>query len=179
MLSTDMDQEQAIRRLMDERAQLAGYIRAIVGDPHCAEDVFQEVVLVVVKKGAAGVDDERFPAWVRTVARYESLTALRRQRNHVPFDEGLLDALDARWTTAEMAEPSRPAVEALRVCLEDLSPASRRLVAARYERSRSGEEIAAELNRPVNSVYVAFYRIHKALAACIQGRLGHGDSHAV
>jgi RNA polymerase sigma-70 factor (ECF subfamily) len=173
------DHDQAIKALMAERAPLLGYIRAIVGDPHLAEDVFQEVVLVVVRKGGAAGAEERFPAWVRTVARYEALAALRRRHAHVPFDDALLDALDAQWSACEEAEPTRPAVEALRQCLGRLSPTSRRLVTAKYERACSGDEIAAEIGRPVNSVYVALSRIHKALADCVRNRLARGAADAV
>jgi RNA polymerase sigma-70 factor, ECF subfamily len=165
------DHDQAIKALMAERAPLLGYIRAIVGDPHLAEDVFQEVVLVVVKKG--GVQGH-FAAWVRTIARYEALAALRKRHAYVPFDDALLDAFDAQWAACEEAEPHRPAVDALRACLERLSPTSRRLVAAKYERAQSGEQIAAEIGRPVNTVYVALTRIHKALADCVRGRLARG-----
>lgn len=168
------DHDQAIKALMAERAPLLGYIRAIVGDPHLAEDIFQEVVLVVVKKGADHGDPQRFPAWIRTVARYESLAALRKRHAHVPFNDALLDAFDAQWAACEEAEPHRPAVDALRACLERLSPTSRKLVAAKYERSQSGEQIAAEIGRPVNTVYVALTRIHKALADCVRGRLARG-----
>lgn len=171
-MSTDHDQ--AIKALMAERAPLLGYIRAIVGDPHLAEDIFQDVVLVVVKKGAPADDAARFPAWIRTVARYEALGALRKRHQQVPFDDALLDAFDAQWAACEEAEPHRPAVEALRACLERLSPTSRKLVAAKYERSQSGEQIAAEVGRPVNTVYVALTRIHKALADCVRGRLARG-----
>jgi RNA polymerase sigma-70 factor (ECF subfamily) len=171
------DQDQAIKALMAERAPLLGYIRAIVGDPHLAEDVFQEVVLVVVKKGAVQ-GSGHFQAWVRTIARYESLAALRRRHAFVPFDDALLDAFDAQWAACEEAEPHRPAVDALRACLERLSPTSRRLVAAKYEHARSGEQIAAEIGRPVNTVYVALTRIHKALADCVRGRLARGAADA-
>ena len=166
--------DQAIKALMAERAPLLGYIRAIVGDPHLAEDVFQEVVLVVVRKGAPADDAARFPAWIRTVARFESLAALRKRHQQVPFDDALLDAFDAHWAACEDAESHRPAVDALRACLERLSPTSRRLVAAKYERSQSGDQIAAEIGRPVNTVYVALTRIHKALADCVRARLARG-----
>lgn len=174
-----LDHDQALKALLAQRAPLAGYIRAIVGDPHLAEDVFQEVALVVVRKAPAHADEARFSAWVRTVARFEALAALRKRHAQVPFDDALLDALDAQWAACEEAEPARPAIDALRQCLGRLSPTSRKLVAAKYEQARTGEDIAAELGRPVNSVYVALTRIHKALADCVRSRLAGQAADAV
>ena len=177
-MSIERASDQAIRSLLAQRGLLIGYIRAIVGDQHLAEDVFQEVALVVVKKMPEHHDESHFSAWVRTVARYEALAAMRKRNLQIPFDDALLDAFDAQWATQEQAETQRPAVAALRACLERLPPASRRLVAAKYERSQTGEQIAAELGRPVNTVYVQLTRIHKALAACVRGKLTQGALHA-
>ena len=66
-------QDQAMRSLLAQRGQLIGYIGAIVGDPHLAEDVFQEVALVVMRKSPVHEHEAGFSAWVRTVARYEAL----------------------------------------------------------------------------------------------------------
>jgi RNA polymerase sigma-70 factor, ECF subfamily len=168
--------DQNLKLLLAQRALLIGYIRAIVGDPHLAEDVFQDVALVVVKKAPAGLDESHFSAWVRVVARYESLTALRKRHVQVPFDDALLDAFDGQWAEHAEAESQQSSVEALRACLDHLPPTSRRLVAAKYEREQTGEQIATELRKPLNTVYVTLSRIHKVLADCVRRRLAMGGA---
>jgi RNA polymerase sigma-70 factor, ECF subfamily len=170
------DHDLAIKSLLAQRASLLGYIRAIVGNPHLAEDIFQEVALVVVKKASAITDEAHFSAWVRKAARFEALSALRKQRSDQSFDDGLLDLIDDQWAKSEQAQPTAPALTALRACMEALPSNSRRLVELRYQEQRSGEQMAEALSRPINTVYVTLSRIHKSLAECVRARLSRQEA---
>ncbi len=75
-----LDQDTALRLLLDHRGMLLGYVNSIVRDQHLAEDVFQEVSLLVVRKHRGIPARESFPGWVRRAARLEALSALRRKR---------------------------------------------------------------------------------------------------
>ena len=92
----DPQQERTIALLLSHRAMLLGYITSIVRDPDLAEDVFQNVAVVVLDKAGAVEADKDFPAWVRGVARLEELAA--DERLGVPHG-GLVDMLDKGLTT--------------------------------------------------------------------------------
>ncbi len=174
-----LDHDTALKALLSQRVELVGYIRAIVGDRHLAEDVFQEVALAVVRKHAEIADEVHLGGWARTAARFEALAAMRRARRDQPFDDALIDVIDQRWQASEEAAPPNPALAALRVCCERLPPSSQRLVTWRYHENRSGAEMAELLGRPVNTVYVTLSRIHRALTACVReqlARLGEADA---
>jgi RNA polymerase sigma-70 factor (ECF subfamily) len=166
----DPRQERSVSLLLSHRAMLLGYIAAIVRDPDLAEDVFQNVAIVVLDKASAVTAADGFPAWARRVARLESLTALRkRKRDPELLDQSMLDLLEDQWSAGD-ADPA-PARKALRECVEALSPYARRLIHMRYVQELSGQDVAERLNRSPNTVYVALSRTYRVLADCVERRL--------
>src|SRR5271157_5855723 len=158
----DSRQERAVALLLSQRAMLLGYIVSIVRDPDLAEDVFQNVAIVVLDKAGAVAKDEDFPVWARRVARFESLTALR-QRKRAPelLDQSVLELLEDQWSATD-ATPA-PARKALRECVEKLSPYARQLIRLRYVDELSALDVAERLNRSPNTIYVALSRTYRHL----------------
>ena len=70
-------------------------------------------------------------------------------------------------------------IEALRICLEELTPRSQKIVRLRYGQGMKGAELAEVFQRPLNTIYVAVYRIHRALADCIRKRMALGGTSDV
>jgi RNA polymerase sigma-70 factor (ECF subfamily) len=167
-----LDQDRLLVLLLDHRAMVAGYIAAIVREPNLAEDVFQNVALLVLKKGTRLSSEAEFPTWVRSVARLEALAALRKQRQSPkPLDESVMDMLEAPWSNDDHTTVPL-AAEALRACLRRLSPHAQRLIALRFANNLRGKALAEKLGQPVNTIYVALSRIYRALSGCIRHRLG-------
>jgi RNA polymerase sigma-70 factor (ECF subfamily) len=167
-----------VQSLLEERARLLAYIWAIVRDAHAAEDVFQEVSLLAVRKRSEIVDSAAFPAWLRKSAR---LCALRAMRNtgKAPrlFSNDVLDSLDRTWENLTAAS-ARDMAESLHKCIGRLAPRARQMVALRYQNKMSGDQLAARLKIKTQSVYVAMGRIHKVLRDCMKRALGaKGGSH--
>ncbi len=163
-----LGQDARLKGLLAQREDLLCYIRAIVGDPSLVEDVFQEVALAAIGQSAEIEDQRHLDGWLRTTARNQALAALRRAKRERLLDDGALDALDRRWP--EVEDP--PELEALRACCEKLSPASRRLLALRYEHDHDGAAMSAAIGRPLNTIYVTMSRIHRSLVDCVRQRLG-------
>jgi RNA polymerase sigma-70 factor, ECF subfamily len=172
------DQDELLKRLLGCRGMLLGYVTAIVRSAELAEDVFQNVALVVLKKGDRSHLGDGFPAWARGIARREALAALRKQA-HTPqlLNEALLDLLEDRWQ-ANAGAGHGTVSEALHSCLQKLTPRARSLIELRFQENLSGKEMAARLAQPVNTVYVALSRIYRNLASCIRQRLAaEGSPH--
>lgn len=164
------DQDRLLRLLLAHRAMLIGYIYAIVRDGHLAEDIFQNVSILVLRKGGDVADEAGFAPWARKVARFEALNAARKARRSSALDESILDALEPHWESADASEPSRE-VDALRRCVDKLSPGARQIVDMRYRDNLSGDRLARALAKPLNTIYVALARAHKALGECVRMRL--------
>ncbi len=169
-----LDEDTVLRYLLGNRARILAYVRSIVRDEHLAEDVFQDVSILAVKKRDRIANVDHLAAWMRTTARFESLAALRRENAHaVILSDEALDALDEEWSRWDQQDANAltERLDALRACMETLSPYTRKLVELRYERGLSGERLAAEVSRNVNTVYRALSRAHGALADCVRRRL--------
>jgi RNA polymerase sigma-70 factor (ECF subfamily) len=156
--------------LLRERVKLLAYIRAIVRDNHLAEDVFQEVAVLAVRKRDEIRDRRHFLAWMRLAARHLALKVMRRQHQYLFLDESLLDHLDGQWAEQDPSSAS-DLVDALRTCLESLSPYARNMVKLRYVDGISGLQLAEVVDRSPNTVYVTLSRIHRSLGDCIRQRL--------
>ena len=171
-----LDQGAALRLLLTNRAMLIGYINAITGDPTLTEDVFQEVSLVVLAKHAVVADVEGFRPWVRTIARFQSLKAVNRRSNSPLILVGeAIERLDRAWEDLDVGAAKREPLAALTRCLAGLTPRARQLVTMRYHQNLSGERIAEQLQRPLNTIYVAMSRIHRTLGACIRQELSRRE----
>src|ERR1043166_2575577 len=93
-----MDANRIVRVLIRDRARLLGYIWAIVRDPHLAADVYQDVPVLAIERGAEVKDDERLLLGSRKTARFKALEVLReRSRRIVALDDDVLDLLTAEW----------------------------------------------------------------------------------
>ncbi|MBI3856655.1 MAG: sigma-70 family RNA polymerase sigma factor [Planctomycetes bacterium] len=161
--------------LLGHRAMLLGYLSSFVRDAHLAEDLFQDISLVILKKGGDLADPSGFPVWSRRIARLEALNALRRRgKAPRPLDDAVLDVLDRQWSATD--EAASPAADALRDCLQRMPPRSRQLVDLRYRDGISGKELADKVSQPLNTVYVTLARIHRALSECVKGRLAAGKA---
>lgn len=165
-----LDQDTVIQILMSERMRLFAYIWSIVRDEHMAEDVFQEVSILVLHKREELRDAAALPTWLRKAARLAAIAGLRRQdRRPVLMDDDVLDRLEPFW--AEPSGGSSARAEALRECVEALTPRARQLLRMRYVEGLSGRDVARRTGRKLESVYMALSRLHNRLASCVRQRL--------
>jgi RNA polymerase sigma-70 factor, ECF subfamily len=171
-----VDRDTAVRLLISRRSRLLGYIYSIVRDWGEADDVFQEVSLLVLKKCRAIRDVEHFGGWVRSVARLEAISVLRKRgRGPELLGDAVLDLLDFAWDEDE-AKLLSGQLESLRSCMEKLTERARRILHFRYVEGIKGEALAEILQQPPNTIYVALSRIHQQLANCIEQRIADEDA---
>ena len=166
-----VDPERLLRLLLSHRAMLLGYIIARVRQIDLAEDIFQDVAVVILSKGARLNEEAGFAPWARKIARLEALARLRKRRKSPrSLDQAVLEQLEDHWRSQEGGTLA-PTLEAVRACTQKLSPGARQLIELRFVHNVRGKDLAAKLGKPANTVYVAFSRIYRALSACIRKRL--------
>ena len=166
-----IDEGTLAQLLVREHDKLASYAWSLVRDDHLVDDILQELALVAIRKRQEIVDEQHFLAWMRVTCRRTALDTLkRRNRRPHPLGEAVLDLLDAHWAEHDQT-PSADLAEALRLCLEQLTPYARRLVQMRYGEGLKTSRIAGALGRNVATIYVAITRVHQTLGDCIRGRM--------
>lgn len=165
-----MADEPLIKQLLRHQSLFMGYLVAMTRDLAAAEEVFQNVAVVVLERGPKEPIRD-FHAWAKEIVRRQALHYLReqgqaRQRSMAPeLLEGLALVLDE----APSAPPRDR--EALTHCLKSLPPRSRRIMALRYEQRRSFDEIGDALESSAQAIQRALSRIRKSLHDCVQSRL--------
>lgn len=103
-------------------------------------------------------------AWLRQIARNESLRARARDPRHADLEDV---AEPAARDGAVEGLPERLDVAA---ALRELSPLDRRLVALRYGADMTQPEIAELLGIPEGTVKVRLHRARRALAEAMETR---------
>ncbi len=141
-----------------------------------AEEVFQRTCLVILDKAGKFTPGTDFAGWARQIAKYEVYNYRRQlagERLH--FDSNLLEEIAAcQWQDSEVLDAE---LAVLRKCVENLPASDRQLIQRRYARRITSRTLAAELGRPVNTVYKALVRIHRALRECVHKAISR-QAHA-
>ena len=164
-----------VKQLLQHQARFMGYLMAITRDLEAAEEVFQNVAVVVMERAAAEKPRD-FYAWAKEVVRRQALSYIRdarrlRERSR-PVDPSLLEGLSRSFLDdATGEEVARQEAAALRQCVEKLEDRGRRMVALRYEERRSFGEIASALETTATAVQRALSRVRRALHDCVHGAL--------
>lgn len=171
-----LNQDHALKLFLRQRTLLYAYIRSIVNDDHRAEDVLQNVCLILMRKHENIRDDDHLAGWLRTTARLEAMNLIRQHHQEsTTLHEGVLAMLESEWDHHRGLEQTE-ILEMLRGCLERLTPYARQLVDLRYREALTGEQLAQRVGRRVNAVYVALTRVHHKLADCMSYKL-RGATH--
>jgi RNA polymerase sigma-70 factor, ECF subfamily len=152
---------------------LFSYLVTLLANPAHAEEVFQEVCVVVWRlydQFELGTD---FVKWVSVIA-HNQVRKFRRQSKRVGFqlsDETCERLAADAERRADLFDFRR---EALRKCLGKLPGGDRQLVQHCYgdhESPESFKNVAEKIGRPVNTVYKALNRIRRSLHECIDRTL--------
>src|SRR6185437_3563711 len=87
-------------------AMLLAYILSLVADHKMAEDIAQQSFLIAYRKIGSLNNPEAFPAWLRGIARLETLAALRRRDREFAVDPAVLQKLDEAYRAFEERRPT-------------------------------------------------------------------------
>ncbi len=157
------------RQLLEHRDVLFAYVLALVRDWVAAEDLFQEISLVVLRKDREGAAVERFGPWSREIARRTVLNYWKTTaRSRLILSAEVLDSIDAVFARRDDEEAARGGemLSALRHCLGRLPAHLRRVVDLRYQESLSLDEVARRLGRSAGAVQVSLSRTRARLLEC-------------
>jgi RNA polymerase sigma-70 factor (ECF subfamily) len=133
-----------------------------------AEDLLQEVFLVITRKANEFQEGTNFFAWSCTIARYKLLELMRRRARSQVLSEEVIEALCAVEPEYQF-EDSRLAI--LQHCLEQLAPKARQMMYLRYYGEHSPAQIARLVSWTPNAVRVALSRARSVLQECLERRI--------
>lgn len=171
MSTTEADRHRAfLRQFTANEAAIRSFVRRLVPARADADDIMQEVSVVLWEKFDAFREGGDFRAWAFGVARYEVLAWLRdKGRDRLVLSEKTVELLGAE---AEAHEPRLARQrEALEHCIAASPPAQRDLLLRAYEPGVRIATLARESGRTEPGFYQWLYRMRKLLFDCIRRAL--------
>jgi RNA polymerase sigma-70 factor, ECF subfamily len=159
------DRSRFMRLYLAAQPPIRSYLLGLLRNAQDADDVFQEVSLVLWERFGDYDDQYPFLSWAFGIARNHVARWRRsRSRTRVWLPPEVEEKLAA--TAAELEEELAPQRQALQSCLQKLGGQARELLALRYEREMSLQEIAATRKMSLNAVNKALGKIRAVLADC-------------
>lgn len=150
---------------------LQRFVRSSVYSAHEAEDIIQEVAIVIWDKFNEYKPGTSFQAWAIQIAKYKILHLRRAHaRNKVLLNETLMDQAAQFYAEASYEEVELRQ-DALEECLSKLPEKHRHMMSLRYQKDHSCINIAKLLQRKVGQVRTQLSRVRGALRKCIEGKL--------
>ncbi|MES2660231.1 MAG: sigma-70 family RNA polymerase sigma factor [Verrucomicrobiota bacterium] len=147
---------------------IRGFVLSMIPDFSVADDVVQETFLIVTKKAQSFEIGTSFAAWVKAIARFKALEAMRARRFET-LSEQVLEALSTE--PHEFAGDTDERIALLRGCITQLAPQARRSIDYRYQNEHMPPQIANLMGCTVQSVNVTLSRARAFLRECVQRKM--------
>lgn len=149
---------------------IRAYVRRLVPLRADADDVMQEVAVVLWDKFDEFREGGDFRFWAFGVARFEVLAWLRdKGRDRLVLSQAVAELI------AEESLQDEPRLarqrEALESCLEKLDAAQRQLLVAAYQPQTRIQSLAAQSGRSLAGFYQWLYRMRRLLLDCARREL--------
>lgn len=149
---------------------IRGYVRRLVPKREDANDVMQEVALVLWRKFDQLRSDDDFRRWAFGVARLQVLAWRRdraRENERFILSETIIDLLaDESDTVSTELDLQREMI--LQRCLGELNNEQRAAIEAMYSENSDTSELANRFGKTIPGFHQWLYRIRQALAVCAE-----------
>jgi len=139
------------------------FVLRLVSDPTLAEDLISEVFLDVWRQAGRFEARSAVSTWLLAIARFKSLSALRKRPDEELDEETAGNIWDAA-DNPEVALQKKDKGEILRECLKSLSAEHREIIDLVYYHEKSVEEVAEIVGIPEATVKTRMFYARKRLS---------------
>lgn len=159
-----------LRSFTAHEPALRAHIRRLVPMRADADDVMQEISVVLWEKFDTFQEGAEFRPWAFGVARFEVLAWLRdRGRDRLVLDEDVVTQIAEETTTDEPGLQRQR--EALEQCMQKVPAEQRSLLMQAYMTESRIQEVAQGSGRSVAGFYQWLHRMRRRLLDCIRRAL--------
>ena len=170
-MPTDPDSHSEFLRLFTgHELSIRAHVRRLVPTRNDADDVMQEVAVVLWRKFGVFRPDADFRAWAFGVVRYEVLAWRRdKARDRLMLSGTMIEVL----ATEALSDESRLARQrdCLKQCLDALDPKHRNLLLEAYQPATAIQDVALKSGRTVGGFYQWLHRLKRQLLECVRDRM--------
>jgi RNA polymerase sigma-70 factor (ECF subfamily) len=143
------------------------FVLRLVRNESTAEDVISEVFLDVWRQADRFEGRSAVSTWLLAIARFKSLSVLRR-RPEQELDDEKAAAIEDTADNPEIVAQKKDKSELLRKCLTALSADHREIIDLVYYHEKSVEEVAEIVGIPENTVKTRMFYARKKLGELLK-----------
>lgn len=169
--------EQFVQLFAANHRRLFAYIMVLVHDRTSAEEIFQEMSLILWREFHNYRADGDFVRWANAMS-FNQVRKWRRnrKRDQLVFGEPLFE--DIAKTRDEMEAELNPRRAALAHCIKQLPERNRKIIDLYYGSKTTADRVAEQLGKSVHTIYKGLKTIRKALLQCIDRKMATERSKA-
>ena len=145
------------------------YLRALGCEPAQADDLTQETFLAVLQHPFTDFGAAATAAYLRKVAHNQFISAQRRVGKVITVED--IEEFDRAWQQWAGDDNGEAKLEALRDCLQELTPRARLALEMRFRERESRANIAAALGISEHGAKNLMQRAKHLLRTCIEDKL--------
>lgn len=162
--------ELVLQWLLERRQHLISYGCVILKDRQLAEDIFQEICVLVVQKWQDFDSAESVLRWSLATTRNKAVDEVRRRERHAKvFSDELLEMLADQLVEDGVSDEFQQwRHDSLKKCVLELTPRVRQLLYLRYAQGQKPAEIAEGTSAKIQTVYKTMARSLDSLRVCLQ-----------
>lgn len=164
-----------LRAFTTQEPAIRAYVRRLVPSRADADDVMQEVAIILWDKFEQFREGADFRSWAFGIAHYEVLGWMRdKGRDRLVLDEEVVQKL-AQETADDEPRLARQR-DALECCMGKMSATERDLILEAYQPEARIQTVATRSGRTVAGFYQWLHRIRRLLLDCIRRELSRETS---
>ena len=165
-----MDKEQNekfVFLLTENYRKIYVYIYALVPHRQDAEDLMQEVAVVLYRDFEKYTPNSNFAAWAKKIAMYKIMDFRNTRKSlRTTFSQQTMDLISQHIDQNKGTIEDR--LDALRSCIEELDESDRQLIISRYKKGVTMNELAGWYKVSLATIYRTLERIHLLLMRCVR-----------
>lgn len=164
-----------LRAFTKHEPAVRAFVRRLVPSRVDADDILQEVSIVLWNKFDEFRDGADFKAWACGIARNKVLSWLRdKARDRLVLNSDVVELLaDDSLRDESLLQQQRVALQS---CFEKVPPVEQKLLTQAYRSGVNIHETAADSGRSVSGFYQWLYRMRQMLLDCIHRTMARESS---
>lgn len=163
-----------LRSFTAHEPAIRAHVRRLVPSRADADDVMQEVSVVLWDKFDSFQEGADFRPWAFGVARFEVLAWLRdKGRDRLVLDEEVVIRMANE--TAEDEPNLQRQRDALELCMKKVPERQRELLMGAYQTGSRIQDVAQKSGRSVAGFYQWLHRMRQQLLDCIKRTVSRGE----
>ena len=156
--------------LMNNEKEIYTCILAMVPNMWDADDIMQEVILVLWRKFSEFRPGTNFAAWAKAIARNIVLKHREQKiKSHVSLSDKVVELL--QQDIEALSDQIDVRMQYMQDCVDKLPDQHRQLIYMRYQQNYTSKQIAQSVGRSIHAVYRILIRIEQALLRCVRRAL--------